>query len=216
MEVENKIKVLIVDDHNMVRKGLRVLIEEFEELQVVGEAGDGAQATMSCETLSPDVVLMDLMMPHMNGIKATADILSGQPDIKVLLLTSFVSEEHVQDALQAGAVGYLMKNISGSELYDAIIKAHNGESSLAPEATQALIQATVRPPSVGHDLTQREREVLAHMMRGLNNREIGDELFISASTVKNHVSKVLMKLDTSSRTQAVALAIENGIEVPEI
>lgn len=154
---------------------------------------------------------MDMAMPRLNGIGATAQIKKKYPGTQILVLTSFSDEENVHDAIQAGAIGYLLKNITGNELADAVRRAYNGQSSLAPEAAQALIQATVRPPSIGHDLTNRERDVLKLMIDGLNNREIGEKLFISSSTVKNHVSKILSKLDTTSRTQAVALAVENDI-----
>jgi NarL family two-component system response regulator LiaR len=157
------------------------------------------------------VVLMDMIMPRMDGITATEHIRQACPDTGVIALTSFSDEENVQAALKAGAIGYLMKNISGDELANAIRRAAAGESTLAPEAAQVLIRATVRPPALGHDLTDREREVLALMIEGLNNREIGEQLVISSSTVKNHVSSILGKLGTTSRTQAVALAVEHHI-----
>lgn len=205
------IRVMIVDDHNMVRKGLSVLLEEFDDLEVVAEASDGEYAVNLCHQDCPDVVLMDLIMPHMDGITATRLIRETCPDTQVIALTSFSDEENVQEVLKEGAIGFLMKNISGDELATAIRKAHAGQSTLSPEATQVLIKATTRPPALGHDLTDREREVLALLIEGLSNREIGDRLVISSSTVKNHVSSILSKLDTTSRTQAVALAVENKI-----
>ncbi len=205
------IRVIIVDDHNMVRQGLKVLLEEFEDLKVVAEAGDGEMAVNVCRQDCPDVVLMDMIMPRMDGIAATKVIRDACPDTHVIALTSFSDEEHVQDALRAGAVGYLMKNVSGDELANAIRRASEGQSTLAPEAAQLLIQATTRPPALGHDLTDRELEVMALMVEGLNNREIGERLYISSSTVKNHVSSILSKLGTASRTQAVALAVEHKI-----
>ena len=206
-----KIRVMIVDDHNMVRKGLVVLLEEYDDLVVVAEASDGEMAADIARTECPDVVLMDMIMPRMGGIEATQRIRSNCPETEIVALTSFNDEKSVQDALKAGVIGYLMKNVSGDELADAIRRAAEGQSTLAPEAAQVLIRATTRPPALGHDLTDREREVLALMIEGLNNREIGEKLVISSSTVKNHVSSILSKLDTTSRTQAVALAVEHKI-----
>lgn len=206
------IRVLIVDDHNMVRKGLMVLLEEYDDLEIVGEASDGQYAVDLCRRTCPDVVLMDMIMPHLDGIAATTQILEACPKTKVIALTSFSDEDHIQAALKAGATSYIMKNISGDELAGAIRRAHHeGEATLSPEAAQTLIKATTRPPELGHELTDRGREVLALMIEGLNNREIGERLFISSSTVKNHVSSVLSKLETTSRTQAVALAVEHQI-----
>jgi DNA-binding NarL/FixJ family response regulator len=205
------IRVFIADDHNMVRKGLQTLLEEFDDLEVIGEASDGEAALNACRDQCPDVILMDMLMPRMDGITATAKIREVCPNAQVIALTSFSDEANVQAALKAGVIGYLMKNVSGDELASAIRRAHEGQSTLAPEAAQVLIKATTRPPTPGHDLTERELEVLALMKEGLNNREIGERLVISGSTVKNHVSSILSKLGTTSRTQAVALAVEHRI-----
>lgn len=205
------IRVVIVDDHNMVRRGLVVLLQEFDDLTVVGEAADGELAVDLCRRQEVDVVLMDMIMPRMDGVTATRLIRESCPGTQVIALTSFSDETNVQAALKAGAVGYLMKNISGDELANAIRRAREGQSTLAPEAAQVLIRATTRPPIIGHDLTEREREVLGLMKEGLNNREIGERLIISSSTVKNHVSSILSKLGTISRTQAVALAMEHKL-----
>jgi NarL family two-component system response regulator LiaR len=210
METE-RIRVLIVDDHDMVRKGLRVLLENFDEFEVVGDCGDGLTGVSYVQRYHPHVILMDMMMPGMNGVEATRRIKAVNPDARIIALTSFSDEGNVQQALQAGAISYLLKNVSVDELASAVRKAYNGQATLAPEAAQVLISAATRPPQVGHDLTDREREVLALMAEGLNNREIGERLVISASTVKNHVSNILSKLGTTSRTQAVALAVENRI-----
>ena len=207
----DRIRVVIVDDHNMVRKGLVVLLHEFDDIEVVAEAGDGEVAISTCVTLKPDVVLMDIIMPHVNGVAATAKIREVCPDTQVVVLTSFSDEEQVQSVLQAGAIGYIMKDVSGNELANAIRRAYAGESPLSPQAAQVLIRATTRPPAIGHDLTEREREILALMIEGLNNRMIGERLIISSSTVKNHVSSILSKMGTASRTQAVALAVEHKI-----
>jgi NarL family two-component system response regulator LiaR len=207
----SRIRVLIVDDHNMVRKGLRTLLEEFDDVEVIAEAADGEMAIDLARAQCPDVVLMDMVMPRMNGVDATVNIRRHCPNTQIVALTSFSDEDNVQAALKAGVVGYLMKNVSGDELASAIRRAHAGQSTLAPEAAQVLIRATTRPPALGHDLTERELEVLALMIEGLNSREIGEQLVISSSTVKNHVSSILAKLGTTSRTQAVALAVEHRI-----
>jgi two-component system, NarL family, response regulator LiaR len=211
MSDKELISVLIVDDHDMVRKGLMVLLADFDDLHVVGEAADGQSALDFCQKQHIDVVLMDMLMPRMNGIDATKRIRDVCPDTQIIALTSYNDDENVSKAFKNGAIGYLMKNISGNELANAIRRADQGQSTLAPEAAQALISATTRPRAVGYDLTEREREVLALMIEGLNNREIAERLFISGSTVKNHVSSILSKLGTVSRTQAVAMAVENKI-----
>ncbi|TVR22133.1 MAG: DNA-binding response regulator, partial [Anaerolineaceae bacterium] len=161
---------MIVDDHNMVRRGLAVLLEDYDDLIVIGEAHDGEIAVNACKRDAPDVVLMDMIMPRMDGISATHAIREACPQTQVIALTSFNDEDSVQNALKAGVVGYLMKNVSGDELADAIRRAHAGQSTLAPEAAQVLIHATTRPPTIGHDLTERERDVLALMIEGLSNR----------------------------------------------
>jgi NarL family two-component system response regulator LiaR len=206
-----KIRVLIADDHDMVRKGLIVLLENFDEFEVVGEAQDGEDAINKCRRYTPDVVLMDIKMPRMDGISATEKLMEVLPDTKVIMLTSFKQDDDVEGALQAGAISYLMKNVSVNELANAVRMAYNDQPTLAPEAAQVLIQASTRPPQPGHDLTERELEVLALMAEGLNNREIGERLYISGSTVKNHVSSILAKLGTGTRTKAVAIAIEHDI-----
>jgi NarL family two-component system response regulator LiaR len=195
----------------MVRKGLMVLLENFDDIEVVGTASDGQMAVTMAGEYQPHVVLMDMLMPHTDGVAGTKGIRESYPDIAVIALTSFGSEDNVQAALKAGAISYLLKDVSGEELAVAIRKAHAGQSTLAPEAAQVLIRASTRPPEIGHDLTLREREVLSLMILGLNNREIAEKLIISSSTVKNHVSSILSKLGTNSRTQAVALAVEHKI-----
>lgn len=212
MTASEKIRVLIVDDHYMVRKGLIVLLENFaEEFDVVGDAGNAEDALYLAKQLQPHVVLMDMLMPEVDGVEATQNIRNECPNTQVIALTSYSEEDQIQRALKAGAISYLMKNLSVDELANAVRKAAVGQSILSPEAAQVLIRATTRPQAVGHDLTEREREVLVLMKEGLNNRQIADQLVISNSTVKNHVSNILAKLGTSSRTQAVALAVENKI-----
>ena len=186
----------------------------FDDLELVGEAGSGREAVRLCEQIQPDVVLMDLVMPEMDGATATRNIRECCPEVQVIALTSFKEQELVQGALEAGAIGYLLKNISADELADAIRAAHAGRPTLAPEATQALIQASraaSEPARPGFDLTDREHEVLELMVEGLTNPEIAGRLVVSRSTVKFHVSSILSKLEVSSRTEAVALALQEKI-----
>jgi len=206
-----KIRVMVVDDHAVVRSGLADFLLAYDDLELAGEASSGEDAVLMCGTVKPHVVLMDLVMEGMDGAEATSAIRKACPDIQVIALTSYKDEELVQRAIQAGAIGYLLKNISAQELGDAIRNAYEGRPTLAPEAAQALMQATTRPPQLGFDLTPREREVLALMAEGLNNPEIAERLVISRSTVKHHVRAILSKLDASSRTEAVALALKNNL-----
>lgn len=209
--MNESIRLLIVDDHVMVRKGLVELLEAYDDLDIIGEAGDGEMALIQCKSDIPDVILMDLVMPHMNGIAATRRIREIYPQIRIIILTSFNDEIYVQDALEVGVAGYLMKNISGDDLANAIRRVHAGQSTLSPEATRVLIHKTVRPPQPGHDLTEREREVLLLLVEGLTNTEIAEKLVLSKSTIKNHVSSILGKLEVKSRTKAVAIAVEYEI-----
>lgn len=206
-----EIRVLLVDDHAVVRSGLAAFLMVYDDLELVGEAGSGQEAIDQCQRLSPDVVLMDLKMSGMDGATATRVIKQRFPAIQVIALTSFREENLVQEVLAAGAIGYLLKNVTSDELAAAIRKASQGRPTLSPEATQALIHATTQPPPLGHDLTPREREVLALLVRGMSNPQIADELFVSRSTVKFHVSSILSKLAATSRTEAVALALQTNL-----
>ena len=214
MTETNPIRVMLVDDHAVVRSGLGAFLLAFDDLELVGEAGGGEEALRLCERFQPNVVLMDLVMPGMDGAAATRAIRERCPQIQVIALTSFKEKELVQGALEAGAIGYLLKNVTADELANAIRAAHDGKPTLAPEAAQVLIQATREPPAPGFDLTGREREVLALMVKGLSNPEIADWLIVSPSTVKFHVSNILSKLGVAGRTEAVALAVQSGLVDP--
>jgi NarL family two-component system response regulator LiaR len=207
----SRIRVMVVDDHTMVRRGLATILKIFDDLELVGEASSGQTAIQLCAQLQPDVVLMDMVMPGMDGATATRLIRKQSPLIQVIALTSFKEEILVQSALQAGAIGYLLKDVSADELVEAIRAAHAGRSTLSPEAAQALVHAASRPPVPGFDLTERERTVLALLVEGLNNTQIAGRLTISPSTVKSHVSNILTKLGVASRTEAVTLALRNRI-----
>lgn len=211
MTEPNRIRVVIVDDHAVVRSGLGAFLLAFDDLQLVGEASNGAEALHLCAEAQPDVVLMDLVMPEMDGATATRAIRQRYPAVQVIALTSFKEEQLVQDALEAGAISYLLKNVSANELVDAIRAAHAGRSTLAPEAAQALIHAATHAPAPNFELTPRELEVLALIVEGLNNTEIAERLVVSRSTVKFHVSSILSKLGVASRTEAVALAVQHHL-----
>jgi len=204
-------RVAIVDDHAMVRSGLAAFISVADDLELVGEAENGNQALRLCAEERPNVVLMDLVMPGMDGVATTRAIRERFPDIRVIALTSFPEDRLVQDVLEAGALSYLLKNVGADELARAIRAARAGRSTLAPEAAQILIQRATQPPAPGHDLSPREKEVLALMVLGLSNPDIADRLVVGRSTIKFHVSSILGKLGVQSRTEAVALAIQHHL-----
>ncbi len=206
-----QISVLLVDDHVMVRKGLASLLFSYDDLCLAGEADDGEIGVLMYEHTHPDVVLMDMMMPRMDGVTAIIKIRERHPEAKIIALTSFDSDDLVQRALQAGAIGYLLKNASAEELAKAIRAAKQGKRTLAPEAADSLVHLMNQEPTPGHDLTEREREVLALMSEGLNNNEIAERIFLSVSTVKFHVSAILSKLGVTNRIEAVALAVAHGL-----
>jgi NarL family two-component system response regulator LiaR len=207
------IRVMLVDDHAVVRSGLSAFLLAFDDMELVGEAADGEEAVIMAGHYRPDVILMDLVMPRMDGASATRVIRERFPEIRVVALTSFKEDDLVSNALKAGAIGYLLKNVSSDELAKAIRAASKGRATLAPEAAEALINTTRNAGALspGHDLTEREREVLHLMVEGLNNTEIAERLVVSKSTVKFHVSNILSKLSVSSRTEAVALALQKNL-----
>ena len=205
------IRVMLVDDHTMVRRGLATFLKAFEDLELAGEAESGEAAIQLCARIMPDVILIDMVMPDLDGAATTRAIRRQFPQVQVIALTSFKEGDLVKHALEAGAIGYLLKDVSADELADAIRAAHAGRATLSPEAAQALVEIANRPPAPGLDLTERELEVLALMVEGLNNTQIAGRLTVSPSTVKSHVSNILSKLGVTSRTEAVALALRNRL-----
>ncbi len=206
------IRVMLVDDHAVVRSGLSTFLMAYDDLELVAEASSGERAVQLCQQTQPDVVLMDMMMPGMDGATATGQIKEKYPQIQVIALTSYKEKELVEGALQAGAIGYLLKDVSANELANAIRSAAVGKPTLSPEAATVLIQATREPAQkLGFDLTDREMEVLAVMVEGLNNTQIAERLVISISTAKFHVSSILSKLGVASRTEAVAVAYQHKL-----
>jgi len=213
MEENGPIRIMLVDDHAVVRSGLAAFLMVFDDLELVAEASSGEQALRYCEQYEPDVVIMDLVMPGMDGATATRKIREQHPETQVVALTSFRQDDLVQSVLEAGAISYLLKNVSADELAQAVRAAHAGRATLAPEATQALIRAATHANEANYDLTPREKEVLALMVEGKSNPDIAQELIISRSTVKFHVSSILSKLRASSRTEAVSKALQENLIV---
>jgi NarL family two-component system response regulator LiaR len=208
------IRVLVVDDHEIVRKGIRALLSKERGIAVVGDAANGAEAVAQARTHKPDVVLMDLVMPKMDGIEATRQITTAQPDVHVLVLTSFAAEDKVFPAIQAGALGYLLKDASPAELVEAIRQVSQGQPSLDATIALKVLQEMAHParetPSP-HALSEREEEVLRLIARGKSNREIAEQLSVVEATVSKHVSNILAKLHLASRTQAALYALKEGL-----
>jgi DNA-binding NarL/FixJ family response regulator len=210
---DERIRVFLADDHPVVREGLRTFLESRDGIEVVGEAGDGESAVTAIERLHPDVVLMDLVMPGMGGVAAIRRIRERVPSTRVVVLTSFASDDQVIPAVQAGAAGYLLKDVEPSGLEASIRLVHQGEALLDPQVAGRVVEE-VAHPAPGSDLTSltpREREVLGLLGRGMSNRELADTLVVSEKTVKTHVSNILMKLGVHDRTQAALLAVREGL-----
>jgi len=210
MTENERIRVMIVDDHAVVRSGLGTFLSVIPDLELVGEAEGGEEAIVRCGLLKPNVVLMDLMMPGTNGVEATRLIRAKYPSIQIIALTSFQEDTLVQDVLQAGAIGYLMKNVSARELASAIRSAHSGKMTLSPEAAEVFLHANEQTREIDK-LTEREREVLKFMVDGLNNAEIAERLVVSLSTVKYHISNILAKFCVENRVAAVTMAIQKKL-----
>jgi two-component system, NarL family, response regulator LiaR len=210
MSEQKKIRVMIVDDHAVVRSGLGAFLSAVPDLELVGEAENGEQAVVRSKALKPDIILMDLMMPGMDGVTATRTIKEYNPAIQIIALTSFQEDELVQNAMKAGAIGYLMKNVSVRELEAAIRSAKAGKMVLSPEAAQSLVRATQQAAET-ESLTSREQEILKLMVEGLNNAEIAERIVVSLSTVKYHISNILMKLGVENRVAAVTMAIQRKL-----
>jgi DNA-binding NarL/FixJ family response regulator len=213
--VDNPIRVLIVDDHGVVRMGLRTYFDQIDDIEIVGEASDGSEGVAVARRLTPDVVLMDLMMPNMDGITAIARIKEEHPEIEIVAMTSFIEEEKVTAALEAGASGYLLKDAEADEVASAVRAAFNGEVHLDPAVARMLAQRMrerrARPEEPAEPLTDREKDVLRCLGRGLSNKEIAAELFITERTARTYVSNILGKLDLASRTQAALWAVEHKL-----
>ncbi len=211
------IRVVVVDDHAIVRKGITALLATEPGIQVVGEASNGSEALEQAKTLKPDVMLMDLVMPQMDGIEAILQIKASQPDVRILVLTSFAADDKVLPAIKAGALGYLLKDSSPEDLVQAIRQVYRGESWLHPTIARKVLQELTRPaerppaPDTSDTLTEREAEVLRLIAQGLSNREIAERLVLSEATVRTHVSNILNKLHLASRTQAALYALREGL-----
>jgi NarL family two-component system response regulator LiaR len=214
----NNVRVLIVDDHAIVRKGIRALLSETPGFEVVGEAGNGQDAVRRAQETHPDVILMDLLMPGMDGIEATRQITSSQPQTRIVVLTSFAADNNVFPAIKAGALGYLLKDSSPEELVRAIRQVHRGEPSLDPAIARKLMQEIARPVErqpAPEALTAREMQVLGLIAQGLSNQDIADRIMVSEPTVRTHVSRILAKLHLASRTQAALYAVREGLTDPD-
>jgi len=211
-----KIKVLLVDDHTLLRQGLRKLLELEPSIEVVGEAENGREAILKAEELVPDVILLDINMPGMNGVEATSLLKKYQPDLKIIILTIHKDHEYVFEAVKAGASSYLLKDVSAQELVKAVEAAYRGESVVDPTIASRLLKEFSRIFKGGGEnsqdaLTEREKEILKLLVQGLNNKDVAQKLFISEKTVKNHISNIFRKLEVTDRTQAVVKALKLGM-----
>ena len=205
------IKVLVVDDHPVVRFGMKNMLMAFDDMELIGEAENGEAALAFCHQNRPDVILMDIVMPVMDGVLATRAILERYPQVKVIVLTTYPEDNLVQESLEAGAIGFILKDTPIDALADAIRSANSGRPTLAPEATEALIRAKTGPLKPGADLSEREREVLGLIVDGLTNPEIAERLVISPATARHHVSACIQKLGAANRAQAASLAVKHNL-----
>ena len=211
MDKRRSIRVMAVDDHELLTSGIRYVLLSFDDMELVGTASSGDEALELCEQARPDVILMDMMMSGMDGPATTQAILERFPQFQIVALSSFDDQELVQRALAAGAIGYLLKGVPPDELAEAIRAAYAGRTTMATEAVEALVRAARPSPRLGHDLTEREREVLALLVEGLSNAEIAKRLVLSIPTVKGHVSNIISKLQAANRTEAAILAVKHKL-----
>jgi len=209
--MDDVIRVMIVDDHQMVRDGLRVFLSVYDDINIVAEAGNGKQAIDLCVHVQPDVILMDILLPEMDGPTATRRIREDFPHIQIIALSNFVDEDLVQKAIRAGAIGYLLKDVHADQLVFAIRDAHKGRSTISSIAAHALIQASLHPIPLTGSLTDKEDEVLSLLVEGKTNKEIAEQFSLSPGTVRFHVSNILSKMGVSNRTEAVSLALQHGL-----
>ena len=212
--MKESIKVFIADDHAIVRNGIAALLATEPDIEVIGDASNGEEAVLAAKELHPDVILMDLVMPEMDGIQAIHQIRTLDPDARILVMTSFATDEMVFPAIKAGALGYLLKDSSPEELVNAIHQVYRGEPSLHPQIARRVLQEISQPPTLTRTeepLTERELEVLKLIARGMSNQEIAEQLVISETTVRTHVSRILSKLHLASRTQAALYALKEGL-----
>jgi NarL family two-component system response regulator LiaR len=210
----SQIRVLVVDDHVIVRKGIKALLAEIDQIEVIGEAGNGQEAVAQARSLQPDVILMDLVMPEMDGIEAITRIKDSQPQVRILALTSYSTDDKIFPAIKAGAIGYLLKDSDPQDLIRAIQQVYRGEPSLHPKVAQKVLQELSMPsdrPPTSDPLTEREVEVLALLAKGASNQEIAEQLIIAEATVRTHVSHILDKLHLANRVQAALYALREGL-----
>jgi two-component system, NarL family, response regulator LiaR len=211
MEDNKIIRVMIVDDHTITRDGIKTLFLLYDDLVFAGEAGNGRDAIEISKKIKPDVILMDLELPILDGFAATKQIKAISPEVKIIALTSFIDKRMVKDAIKAGACGYIIKNVSPDQLVQYIRDAFSGKTSLSPEATNAIIEEIKEPSEQGYDLTGQEIKILRMLSQGYSNKIISKELFISHNTVKFHISNLLVKLKASTRAEAAAIAVKNNL-----
>ena len=212
MNEMKRIQVMVVDDHPIVRSGLSTMLVAFEDFELVGEAANGKMALAKCKEIIPDVILVDMVMPEMDGLETTRTVLQLYPSVKVIMLTSFSEENMVQNALEAGATSYLLKDSPIDKLAEAIRLAYAGQATLSPAATRSLIKTSTRPlKKPGGDLTDREKQVLSLVVDGLSNEEIAERLMISPATTRHHVSACISKVGAANRTQAAVIAVKHDL-----